>query len=220
MIVEIKNNTFLQDLTNFSDSVFAWKDRRKKEIDEDLKLQRDVIENKDLSYYTSEEYLKKVVDSGMLHSGFPRYSLAVSMDKSETADNELTKARRILFDRLAAQLNFRVMALCFYYPPKGFISWHTNWNVPGQNIILTYSTSEDSFFRYVDPKTKEVVTINDKLGWNCKMTHYGSRRQPDHILYHCAEAKSDRITVGLSFVQQELNLPLHESIKEYISNGD
>ena len=42
----------------------------------------------------------------------------------------------------------------FWYPPGGYMSWHTNAGAPGLRLYLSYAREPGrSFFRYRDPQT-------------------------------------------------------------------
>ena len=55
-------------------------------------------------------------------------------------------------------------SLTSYYPPKGFVGWHTNWNAFGYQLILTWSESGDGYFTYYDKKNDEFVKHEDVKG--------------------------------------------------------
>lgn len=75
--------------------------------------------------------------------------------------------------------------LASIYPPDGFIGWHTNSNRPGYNIIFTFSETGNGFFRYKDPVSKEIITIQDKPGWTAKAGYFGNSSKD--IFWHCAK---------------------------------
>lgn len=75
-----------------------------------------------------------------------------------------------------------------WYPPNAYRLWHTNETQPGWRMYwidfddFDSNTSERSFFRYMNPQTKELVTLyeqpkivrffkventTDKLFWHC-----------------------------------------------------
>lgn len=55
----------------------------------------------------------------------------------------------------------------FYYPPHAECYWHTNSDVPGKRVYLTWAEDDDkSFFKYYDNTTEKIVTKYDKKGWN------------------------------------------------------
>ena len=89
------------------------------------------------------------------------------------------------------------------YPPEGFIGWHTNSNKPGYNVIFTFSETGKGFFRYKDPRTKEIVTIQDEPGWTAKAGYFGST--DNDIFWHCAKnyLEGPRLTCSYVFNSKE-----------------
>jgi hypothetical protein len=55
-----------------------------------------------------------------------------------------------------------------WYPPNAYRMWHTNETQPGWRMYLVdfdkndINGDEKSFFRYMDPETKELVTLGEK----------------------------------------------------------
>jgi hypothetical protein len=94
------------------------------------------------------------------------------------------------------------------------MGWHNNWNASGYNILLSYSKTGNGFFRYLDPITKEIVTMEDKPGWTCKVGYYGRGREPDKVYYHCAGSYEPRITLGFVVPHLEIWRSMIEDISE------
>lgn len=79
-----------------------------------------------------------------------------------------------------------------YYPPGGFIGWHTNENIPWHNAICTYSSTGSSFFEY---KVKDnIIRIDDLQGWSVKYLKWGKETP----VWHRAVANDQRITITFS----------------------
>jgi hypothetical protein len=83
--------------------------------------------------------------------------------------------------------------LCSYYPPGGFIDWHTNQNFNYYNAICTFSLTGESGFEYKD-ENNSVVTVNDLIGWSVKKTYWSN----NPIVWHRAYSNDDRITCAFS----------------------
>jgi hypothetical protein len=117
-------------------------------------------------------------------------------------------------------LSVKHNALCAVYPPGGFISWHSNHNAPGYNLIFSYSETGDGHFSYVHPETKEVVKCEDTAGkWTCKAAYFGSWTESDKVLYHAAETDCWRVTVSYVFDTSETSSELREMILEDIASA-
>ena len=109
------------------------------------------------------------------------------------------------FGKLIANLiGARVCALKMYYPAGGYIDWHTNWDVPGYNIIFTFSKNGKGHWRHIDPsnaldvvpRPEKLVHIEDVPGWHCKMGYFGSKDQTDKIVWHSAFTFEPRVTIS------------------------
>lgn len=79
-----------------------------------------------------------------------------------------------------------------WYPSNGYIGWHTDGQ--GWRMYSTYAEGK-SFFRYRHPKTKEIVTSWDKLGWTFRI-FYTDDEAP---VWHCVGAEDTRISIGYKF---------------------
>ena len=80
-----------------------------------------------------------------------------------------------------------------WYPPDGYLGWHTD--TPGGRIYSTWSDGE-SFFRYRDPETKEIITSYDKPDqWSFRIFKFSE----ENPIWHCVHAKDTRISVGFKF---------------------
>lgn len=113
---------------------------------------------------------------------------------------------------LMTSLALKRNCLSFAYPPGGFINWHSNGDVPGYSFIFTWSETGNGFWRHQDPVTQEIVTIQDKPGWQCKAAYFGGYDEPDKLLYHMASTDCWRITVSFLLKKHDRILPLRESI--------
>ena len=147
---------------------------------------------------TSEEYLREIVAKDGQHSGFPEVAHCCDISQAiDYAPKIHREKQQELNQKLISFLGARNVAVHTYYPPSGYMGWHNNWNAAGYNILLTYNTEENGgFFRYLDPITKEVVTLLDPKGWSCKVGYFGRGREPDKVVYHCCGNSAKRLTLG------------------------
>ena len=80
----------------------------------------------------------------------------------------------------------------FWYPPGGFMGWHTNQKAPGWRIYINYTEeSEKSFFRYQDPDSGEIITKNDDI-INFRLF----RICPEKPLWHAVYSDTHRFSFG------------------------
>lgn len=82
----------------------------------------------------------------------------------------------------------------FYYPPGGFMGWHTNSGTEGYRVYATYcKEGEKSFFRYfLDGK---IHTEWEQKGWNCRMFEV----RKDSLYWHCVWSDTDRYSFGFRY---------------------
>lgn len=79
-----------------------------------------------------------------------------------------------------------------WYPPNGYMGWHTNANVQGFRLYCSHApASQQSYFRYMDPVSKEIETSWDSAGWNFRC--FRTDLEP---LWHCVYSETDRISFG------------------------
>jgi len=82
----------------------------------------------------------------------------------------------------------------FYYPPTGYMGWHTNYSSEGERLYLTFaSESNKSFFRYRDVESKEVVTDYDDAGLTVRSFPALLTRP---YFWHCVGSECDRFSFG------------------------
>jgi hypothetical protein len=149
--------------------------------------------------WISHEFLDKLMSIGRKHDGSPPAALSYAL-KPDHYDGKHKTDYSLDYMSLDAKLKERLgldcCALSQLYPPGGYIGWHTNENASAHNLLFTWSETGDGYFEYVDPETKEIVRMKDKKGWSCKAGYFGSKNQPEKIVYHAASTDCWRITVS------------------------
>ena len=153
-------------------------------------------------YYTDNEYLDYIEAKG--HEGFQeeKYGNDLTDIKSTPLEyrDKIIDVTKQLNNFFGSQFN----AVKMYYPKDGFMSWHNNHNVPGYNILMSYTKNGDGWFRYKDPITEEIITLYDKPGWTAKVGYYGHNEEPDKLYWHCARAYEPRLTLGFVIPNEEM----------------
>lgn len=80
----------------------------------------------------------------------------------------------------------------FWYPPGGYMSWHTNSGCPGWRLYVTYAEQPGkSFFRYRDVASGSIVTSYDDT-WDFRMFEI-CRERP---LWHAVYSDTHRFSLG------------------------
>ena len=83
------------------------------------------------------------------------------------------------------------------YDPRGFVGWHSDGDIGGWYIMMTYNSQGQGFFRYYDKDTDSVVTMPDTPGWMVRAMELPN--DPERVFWHCAAADSPRFTFILLF---------------------
>ena len=86
----------------------------------------------------------------------------------------------------------------FLYPKNGYMGWHTNADTPYLRCYITYSENGDSYFKYRDPITKEIIIDTDNVGWTVRYFEISNR--PDEFLWHCVYSNTNRISIGYRII--------------------
>lgn len=207
--VKIGNPYITSVLNNFSNQV--QKDWNCGELGNNLPVS---CQDQNADDFVSETYMDEIIKSGNSHEGFPEvmqsfYGIQpthqfpeIDRDKWEFVKNYRETVQELNRD-LMGELMIQKNTLATIYPPKGFIGWHNNANAPGYNILFTWSETGNGWFKYLDQKTNQIVTIPDVKGWQCKMGYFGSYKETEKLCYHAAYTDCLRITVAYVFGENE-----------------
>lgn len=146
-------------------------------------------------YACGKQYLEYMQDKKV--DGFPEITHGCDLGQWRPPQPELQTALKKLDTDLLAWSGSRNNAVKMLYPKGGYMGWHHNANAAGYNILLSWSKDGTGYFRYQDPITKEITTMNDTPGWTCKVGYYGKWKESDRIYWHCANAQyEERFTLG------------------------
>ena len=215
--IPIVNEQLAQILNNFKDELLS-NDLSKLNF-----KQPDAT--KDYHYFCSTELLnelkgKKIVeksDDGFnisLQTTFLKeLNLQLNENLAEWDNQEGYIVARPKFVSVRKKM-FETNALAAVYPANGYMAWHTNADAPGYNVLLTWSEKGNGFFKYQDPITKEIVTMQDKPGWNCKVGYFGKHTETDKLFWHCCGTAELRITVAWIFPTLEASMKFQNKIQQ------
>ena len=112
-------------------------------------------------YATSIECLSSMEHD--THDGFPPDSHGYDFNQMQTwmkdglmtdldLGNKIMDKSHWLDKELGGMLGTRFCALKMWYPKDGYIAWHNNWNVPGYNILFTYTETGNGYWRHINPE--------------------------------------------------------------------
>jgi hypothetical protein len=72
-----------------------------------------------------------------------------------------------------------------WYPPSSYRLWHTNETQPGWRMyVIDFDEAPDgtSFFRYMDPRTEEIVTLDERPRM---VRFFKAEQDPGKLFWHC-----------------------------------
>lgn len=225
--IPVRNTELLNILNKYRDLLTRDKDQFVEDFHRSCKEQKD-----NRHWLVGDGHLQEILDQGERHEGFPDYMYGYEMsvnrkkhqffaeDTHPTVRRDRT-AEISNINRLITQwLGVRTTALTAYYPPGGFISWHNNANASAYNLIFTWSEEGNGQFDYVDPRTKEVVSMPDKVGWQCKAAYFGNYGEKDRLFYHCAKTDCWRLTVSFTFDTSSMSEDYRADLIDEISSEE
>ena len=80
----------------------------------------------------------------------------------------------------------------FYYPPTGFMGWHTNCGTPDDHLYISYvEKGGESFFIYKEGD--RIITSYDEEGLNIRSFSLSGTRP---YFWHCVGSNCDRFSFG------------------------
>ena len=122
-------------------------------------------------------------------SHLDKNSVSLPFTKASEIGNILTK----LFKK---QVN--ISGNGSWYPPGGYLGWHTNKALPGWRVYLTYAQEPNrSFFRYQDTVSGEIKTAYEEAGWQMRRF----RILAEEPLWHCVYSEdTNRYSVGWNII--------------------
>jgi hypothetical protein len=138
----------------------------------------------------SEEFLNKVIAKEALHNcRMSRFDHKYDFSDIQKDAEDIYQEQTGITDYLLVSV-----AKTWYPANGGHIGWHIDNE--GGRLYASWSDGE-SFFRYRDPVTKEIITSYDKPNqWTFRIFTF----DPENPLWHCVYAKDVRVSVGYRFV--------------------
>ena len=200
--IELNNKELLDLFNGIKDEFFRLRDEHGIECGISLNAMEGVTHE----WLCSEEAL--LVMDRESHAGYPETYYSINIPQLRRASpqswGDYAKYVKNIPTKL---LGATSSGLSLFYPPTGFVGWHTNHNNPTYQILFSWSETGDGYFRYEDPKTKEIVTLHDKPGWNVRVHYFGSLSEPDDMLWHCAYTNCDRFSFAFQWIVREKGTP-------------
>lgn len=154
---------------------------------------------------TIEPYIADIVSTGSYESEWKKYiskEFLLSMYNEDVPLNRDKNLCKLFKTDLSKDMLSLVKSLfpdykventgAFYYPPTGFMGWHTNHNNPCDRVYITYSLEDDkSFFRYYEKG--KIITDYDNKGITIRRFTITGEAP---YFWHCVGSECDRISFG------------------------
>ena len=144
-------------------------------------------------FFCSVTFLKMLLQTGQRYDG-PNKALVWSEQEEITAKKQFDHG--ILKRKFPKCIDTPVIG---YYPPTGFVGWHTNYKAHGYIILFNWSENGEGFFRFV--KGNRMTTLKDGRGWSCKVGYFGENISDQ--LWHCARTECRRFSFSYRFEKKE-----------------
>ncbi len=211
--VDLKNKAILGRMEELRKRFFELREKYGIEDGISKKLEVEGVTNE---YFCKDnEYFVELLEEPKAHVGFPTsyYSINLPELRRKHPDTWGGYVEDVK-NKTASLLGAHTSALALFYPPTGFVGWHTNWNCSSYQILFTWSETGEGYFRYKDPKTDEVVTLKDKAGWNVRYHYFGSANEPEHALWHTAYTECDRFSFAYKFENGGIGSPKDKMVKQ------
>lgn len=199
--IDITNKEILNSLNEMKEEFFRLENDQGLRFADDANIGQYSSERAktDPEYFLSDEYLQYVKDKGDKHRGPPEEFNAWPISRLAVANPEWNDLMKKVKNELAMEHAASHSSLASYYPPKGFVGWHTNWNNSNYQILFTWSETGDSYFLYKDPKTKVICKIQERPGWQAHLVYFGSKKEPEYVFWHAAYTNCRRFAWALSW---------------------
>lgn len=206
--IKINNKEFLETLNGFKEEFFSmdgYNDPKYYAFSSEEDKEKG-------EYYCSEEYLRNVSLKGDL-VGAPDKHFAQPIAKMVRVDEKWKPFMEKVKFQFAAEIGAHTSALLSYYPPGGFVNWHTNYDATAYQVLFTWSDG-NGYFRYYDKAKDEIVHIPDVVGWQCRHYYFGPENEPENHCWHAAYAGGERITLAYKFCGYGVNDPRDKQARD------
>lgn len=203
--IQINNQKFLQKLEDLKDDFFSRPDYN----DQKYRVSSSNWNKCNIEdFYCGRTYLNHCLLTQDTHMGYPEEHMAQPISRMVDVNPEIwTDFRDKARTEFTIEIGAQHAALTNYYPPGGFVGWHTNWDANAYQVLFTWSRTGDGYFRYYDAKNDEIITIEDKPGWQARHFYFGRKDEVNHHCWHSAYTWSERITLAYKFDNVSLESP-------------
>jgi hypothetical protein len=163
-----------------------------------FKISNQISTTPNNEHYCSDSILLDLIEN---FDRFDDYQKANDNKKLIHIDRSFTKkynSKFVYFLQKKFLQSSIILSGNFLYPKNGYMGWHTNADTPYLRCYITYSENGDSYFKYRDPITKEIITDKDDLGWTLR--YFKISNKIDELLWHCVYSNTTRISMGYRII--------------------
>ena len=163
-----------------------------------------------------EKYIQQIKDSSNIKN-IPNWEDYLSKDylmlliDKEVPKNINSNLSRLNIESLLPSIkkvvqevypdNFLWCSGYFYYPPTGYMGWHTNHDDPAVRLYINYASEDNkSFFRYYH--NGKIITDYDRKGINIRKFKCPDKKP---YFWHCVGSECDRISIGFTIKYHTIN---------------
>jgi len=210
MEVPIRNTKLISKFQGIVDKFYSLVEETGVDIESSEYVQQDKERTQEeLEYVASEQYLREhFLPNWQDHEGYPVEHRGISVGRLSKKFQDVVPEWERFYNygkfELPPEIGTASSALFQWYPKPGLTGWHTNWNANAYQILFTWSENGDGFFRYYDKLKDEVVTIQDKPGWQCRWYYFGRKDELDHHCWHMCYTNCNRLTLAFKFSNKGL----------------
>ena len=131
-------------------------------------------------------------------------------------DDHINEIKNVLKTKYQVKVDRRGQ---FYYPPTGFMGWHTNVGAPGERFYVTWASEDNkSFFRYYDDEKDEIITDYDDKGLTVRQFTIPTEKP---YFWHCVGSECDRFSFGfLVHSDITLDFKIYQQILSKVGDRD
>ena len=196
----LKSNEYFKHFTSLPESLIKTLDGINKNLS-NIRKQRS-LSNGNGKYQTSFEILKRYYLKSNHPHNFAARGSSSSLLIGSTEPGRVTPIFRNIWKELIKIYPdyFISKSNTLLYESGDYMGWHTNSNMAVLRLYINHvHEDKKSFFRYVDPITKENITSFDVKGWQARVFKI-SKENP---LWHCVYCETPRISLGFRIVKKK-----------------
>ena len=199
-IIDVKNKDYIDLLQSIEQFVLDNFDTLNELAEESYSNIDDEYKDKEPRWFSGKECLD-VIKNREDHVGYPMYAKALALRyNAQAAENDdrvypiIDEFDKKYLSKLTDFIGARNTAVVSFYPNDGYMSWHTNENASGYNLLLNYSPNGVGSLNIIG-EDGEVYRQVDSKGWTTKAGYFGN--SDEEPFWHSVDCNNEwRFTIG------------------------